>query len=657
MKLFGRDGDGEHRERLFAWVKLTIGAVIACGFLTMALVHYNRSLDMMHREAETLSVLTSERICNRVTQVLDNPINTAVAMASSQLLKDILEQEQPGVADEAYTRAIYDYLKGYRDSYGYTSVFLISERSGRYYNSTVGFDRYLNENGADDSWYYKSIAKIGRYNLDIGYDYSQHAGRRVNLFVDTKVYSSRDDRKLLGLLGVAVHMEELETIFDSYGSNNNLQAYLIDSTGVIELSSDKNQLNNSNFFADPNYAEYEKAILSNHTRETRSRWYNKDGRRGLLTAMYIPMLQWYLVVDHNTRPLETAIWQQLFWGAVGIVFIVGIVLVLVSHIIKHYNEQIFEESEKNFRLSQIQKEASKMYEGVYEIDLTHDAILSDSGFQYVTEAGMSAGVTYDEAIKSVFRTRTKKEYRKGYADKFLRKNLLRAFDEGKDHVSYEFQSTRDGGKTYRWTRVTARLFRWTADNSVHMLMYDQNINNEKQREAAMESGMRHDALSGLLNKVATQELGQELLSQAKGDPCAFFIIDIDNFKQVNDTYGHAVGDDVITDFAQRIQQIFRHGDVVGRIGGDEFAVVLRADQADNWLRDKARHLSEILHYDFYAEPEVSPIPITASVGVAVSPQNGTSFDELYRSADVALYHTKHHGKNGYTVHGPELTHS
>lgn len=154
-------------------------------------------------------------------------------------------------------------------------------------------------------------------------------------------------------------------------------------------------------------------------------------------------------------------------------------------------------------------------------------------------------------------------------------------------------------------------------------------------------------MSSLYNKAATQELTRRLLLKGSGKSYAFFIIDIDNFKTVNDTCGHAFGDKVIADFAVKIKRQFRESDIVGRIGGDEFVAFVPVPSKD-WAEEKAKILSESLQYEFSDRQKTCHI--SASIGVALSPEAGKTFETLYQNADTALYQTKERGKNGYTIY-------
>ncbi|WP_131034592.1 diguanylate cyclase, partial [Clostridioides difficile] len=123
---------------------------------------------------------------------------------------------------------------------------------------------------------------------------------------------------------------------------------------------------------------------------------------------------------------------------------------------------------------------------------------------------------------------------------------------------------------------------------------------------------------------------------------------IDNFKNVNDKYGHVFGDFVISEFALELKSQFREDDIVGRIGGDEFVVLIKDFNNNNYvLIDKLeRFCSKINQKKFVEQAEFS---IACSIGVAMYPEHGYVYSELYEKADQALYYAKSHGKNSYHI--------
>ena len=164
-----------------------------------------------------------------------------------------------------------------------------------------------------------------------------------------------------------------------------------------------------------------------------------------------------------------------------------------------------------------------------------------------------------------------------------------------------------------------------------------------------------DLLTGLLNKISTEQKVTEYLAEArnKEQSAILFLIDIDNFKKVNDTMGHAFGDELLAGLGLGLSTLFRATDIVGRIGGDEFLVLMRNIVPDE--ETKKREADKLLTFfrDFKVGEYVQ-YRCTASIGGAVFSQDGGDFDELYKAADTAMYESKRHGKNRVAYYGEEL---
>lgn len=162
-----------------------------------------------------------------------------------------------------------------------------------------------------------------------------------------------------------------------------------------------------------------------------------------------------------------------------------------------------------------------------------------------------------------------------------------------------------------------------------------------------------DRLTGIYNKLSFEENAEYMLSSARtGEHHAIILMDIDNFKGVNDNLGHSYGDKVLADIGNILRLTFGHSDCLGRIGGDEFCVMLNIPenaQPDymELVNDKCRSLCEAFHSNYTGDD--GSYKISASIGVALFPEDGKEFNELYRNADKALYASKHKGKDTYTI--------
>lgn len=157
-----------------------------------------------------------------------------------------------------------------------------------------------------------------------------------------------------------------------------------------------------------------------------------------------------------------------------------------------------------------------------------------------------------------------------------------------------------------------------------------------------------DPLTSVFNKETTQKLIDQKLKNH--EHFCFLILDVDDFKSVNDNYGHAVGDKVLKNLSDLFKNHFRQTDIVGRIGGDEFIILIEDEHiAESRIQSLLKKVNAL------KIEELQDFKLSISVGMAFAPSNGTTFMELYRHADHALYQTKRTGKNDYKIYKGAVT--
>ncbi len=152
-----------------------------------------------------------------------------------------------------------------------------------------------------------------------------------------------------------------------------------------------------------------------------------------------------------------------------------------------------------------------------------------------------------------------------------------------------------------------------------------------------------DSLTGLPNRSHGTARINQILSSASFKRGALLFMDIDNFKSVNDAFGHERGDEILRKCGEQLRQLFRKDDVVCRLGGDEFVVFIPFQEDMAFLNEKIESLLRVMRRDVVGNNAI--VRISASVGIAIAPKHGTSFDELYRHADEAQYRAKTTGKD------------
>lgn len=176
----------------------------------------------------------------------------------------------------------------------------------------------------------------------------------------------------------------------------------------------------------------------------------------------------------------------------------------------------------------------------------------------------------------------------------------------------------------------------------------------KKIVSTLDDKARIDLLTGILNKLTFEEYAKNIISgSVENEKRALIILDIDDFKNVNDTLGHAAGDRVLQNMGAILREHFSDDDYLGRIGGDEFCVLVNARMSENegfkeLIEKKCGELCVSLRERLSGGEGIN---VSASVGAAFFPEDGGSFDDLYSACDKALYTAKKSGKNCYSIYG------
>lgn len=181
----------------------------------------------------------------------------------------------------------------------------------------------------------------------------------------------------------------------------------------------------------------------------------------------------------------------------------------------------------------------------------------------------------------------------------------------------------------------------------HFVGVKEDITELKSLQEQLEHMARHDQLTGLPNRFLFNDRLQQLLVQAKRRRARFALLflDLDQFKQVNDTLGHEAGDQVLAETARRLTVCVRESDTVSRMGGDEFTILLGDVHGEADVKGIAEALATALIRPFQVGEVACTVGV--SIGIALYPEDGQTMDELLSRADTAMYLVKKRGRNGH----------
>lgn len=209
------------------------------------------------------------------------------------------------------------------------------------------------------------------------------------------------------------------------------------------------------------------------------------------------------------------------------------------------------------------------------------------------------------------------------------------------------QSFVDDAENSYWNQTSIMLYELLAAVVIFLVaFFIINVvarKRSEEKDKLLREKADTDLLTGLSNKLATERKIKEYISEYPDKLGMLFVLDIDNFKKINDTMGHAFGDEVLRSLGSQIGAVFRVTDIIGRTGGDEFMIFLKFLKSDENTLKEAQKLVDF--FKGFVAGDYVKYSATASIGAAVFPAHGSDFETLYKAADKALYKAKKRGKN------------
>jgi PAS domain S-box/diguanylate cyclase (GGDEF) domain len=234
-------------------------------------------------------------------------------------------------------------------------------------------------------------------------------------------------------------------------------------------------------------------------------------------------------------------------------------------------------------------------------------------------------------------------------DKEILTKILSRANEGIPTSELEVRIRKAGGG-YIWTSISTTIICDDAGKPVKVIGKIADIDERKREREKLISNAQREPLTGLYNKVAVESYIRTCLRASdKNIRHALMIIDVDNFKGVNDSLGHLFGDAVLKEISAKLRTLFRSTDILGRFGGDEFIVFIKNVGENQQIAQKANAVCDIFRETYTGDNK--DYKISGSVGISIYPEHGKNFYELFKSADTALYEAKNRGKDGFVISG------
>ena len=275
---------------------------------------------------------------------------------------------------------------------------------------------------------------------------------------------------------------------------------------------------------------------------------------------------------------------------------------------------------------------------------TRKCLLVNRAFE--TMLGMSQSDVLDKTVFDVYHNKTAEFIDNGDSE------TLRS-SSGLNYSEYEVEVSTSGTRIHATNRI---VICDAQGDAKYLIAVIEDITERKKSEQRISFMAHHDALTGLANRAALAQKIEDAAAQhrRRKEPFSVLLLDLDRFKDVNDTLGHAAGDALLQEVAARLKSFLRETDVLARLGGDEFAII-QAGEADQ--RQAASALADRVT-DIITKPfniNGAEIHIAASIGISLAPDHATDTDSLLKMADMALYSAKSAGRNAYRFFSPEMS--
>jgi diguanylate cyclase (GGDEF)-like protein len=328
-------------------------------------------------------------------------------------------------------------------------------------------------------------------------------------------------------------------------------------------------------------------------------------------------------------------YQEICIMIAGIIVIIILISIFISFRMKMRNQ------ERILQKAQIQEERYRILAEIsndilFEYDIFSDQMVYSD--KYTENFGRKATIERFAELKEEVQYVYKE-------DVFAFENFCKLLGGEKQKLEAEYRMKRSSGD-YVWCYVCGQTIYDSMNNPVKVVGKLSNIDIQKREVEKLQFKAEMDAMTRIYNKVATKERINNFIKNSRNqDKHALLIVDMDNFKKINDTFGHLKGDEVLKEGVGHLKNMFRGDDIIGRIGGDEFVVFMSNVTSREDIVNKAKSIGKAFRKTYSEDGE--EVTVSASIGISIFPMDGDDYEELLDKSDKALYEVKKNGKNGF----------
>lgn len=259
------------------------------------------------------------------------------------------------------------------------------------------------------------------------------------------------------------------------------------------------------------------------------------------------------------------------------------------------------------------------------------------------------GAPYEEFVRQHINDYVKEEYHSAFLRKFSLNSVWQAISNEETEITCEYEMLHADGTAF-WALTVMRLITDCISGNQKGILYVKDIDKQKRLELEMRDKAQRDDMTGFYNKSAFIANVEQILAENPNASGSFFMLDVDNFKVINDTFGHPFGDRVLVAVTRILGELFQESGILGRLGGDEFGIFVTGQSAMELSQEPIKTFMQRL--GSIKITEGSTLQLSCSIGIS-DVRKYTSFDVLYQQADQALYRSKQDGKGRFTIYGQQ----
>lgn len=290
-----------------------------------------------------------------------------------------------------------------------------------------------------------------------------------------------------------------------------------------------------------------------------------------------------------------------------------------------------------------------LFEAVIEGDLAQDRIIRGEGVLLGAPIVLPLDLSYHAMVSHMARLCIHPDHEKDFLARFDSGELVGLYQAGTRQFTYTVPACRPGTRDYHWISLQSRLYESKFSGTPRIATFLKDVDDDMRRQEQLRQSASTDFLTGLCNRRSFFERVETILHQGEQQGIhALLFIDLDSFKDINDAYGHPTGDEILRLTAQQLKREFREQDLVARVGGDEFLVLMRSIASEEQAVERVRQVMARLRH-FWQEHRLVGGLVTYSVGVSFCREAGQSFDQIYGEADQAMYKAKRAGRDQIAI--------